>query len=271
MLTLLETQREIREAVLAAPSRALLDEVISDRLSSRRRINVYRNHFRVSLKTGLAGTFPATRKLVGENYFDTMASIFVSARPPRDSRLSRYGQEFPRFLSGRDELEAFPFAAEVARLEWTLAEISSAPDDDTVGWNAFQRDLTEHGGALSLRFGPAVVLFDCEWPAHEIRKMALSVADADAIMPLVQRSAPTILLLYRDQDGDACELALDEVSATVFRMLRTGRSVNQAARAVQAMTPGYPVADFLRFLFQSGLVAGLSPVHASTPDVSKEI
>ncbi len=271
MLTLLEIQREMREAVLAAPSRALLDEIESDGIPARRRINVYRNHFRVSLKDGLARVFPATRILLGERYFDNMAGVYVAARPPRDPRLSRYGYDFPRFLSGREELEPSLFATEVARLEWTLAEIRDAPDAPAVEWTTFLRELVTHAGAVALRFPSSVVLFDSEWPVHEIRKRALAGAGAEGVAPLIESPAPTRLLLHRDQDDDPCELPLDQAGFTALRLLRAGRSFNQAARAAIAVDPGYPVTMLLRFLFQSGLVAGLSPIHASLRDTAKEI
>lgn len=271
MLTLLETQSELREAIHAAPSPALLDEIVSDRIPARRRLNVYRNHYRVSLVEGIAEVFPATRILLGERYFDTMASVYVAARPPRDPRLSRYGHHFPRFLSGRSELEQSLFAADVARLEWTLAEISDAPDAPAVEWAAFLRALVEQAGAVALRFPSSVVLFESEWPVHEIRRKTLAGAGADGIAPLVEQASPTRLLLYRDQDDDACELVLDQAGFAAVRLLRAGRSFNQSSRAAVAADPGYPVTTLLRFLFQSGLVAGLSPIHASIGGASKEI
>lgn len=270
MLTLLEIQSELRDAIHAAPSRALLDEIVSDRISARRRLNIYRNHFRVSLIEGLAEVFPATRILVGERYFDSIAGVYVAVRPPKDPRLSRYGRGFPQFLSGRDELESSQFATEVARLEWALAEISDAPDAPIVEWPTFQRMVAKHAGAVGIRFSDAYVLFDSEWPVHVLRKRALDSAGADEIAPLVETPSTTLLLLFRDRDDDVCELLLDEAGFTMFRLLRAGRSVNQATRAALVRDPDYPIGDFLRFLFQSGLVAALAPIHASSSDATKE-
>ena len=270
LLTLLEIQSELREAIHAAPSRALLDEIISDRISARRRLNVYRNHFRISLVEGLAEVFPATRVLVGERYFDSIAGVYVAVRPPRDPRLSRYGRGFPQFLSGRDELETSQFATEVARLEWALAEISDAPDAPVVEWPAFQRMVAKHAGAVRFQLSDAHDLFDSEWPVHELRKRALGGAGPDEIAPLVETPSTTLLLLFRDRDDDVRELLLDEAGFNMLRLLRAGRSFNQATRAAIVRDPDYPIGDFFRFLFQSGLVAELAPTHASSPDVTKE-
>lgn len=270
MLTLLELQREMRQAIHAAPSQALLDEIVSDRILARNRCNVYRNNYRVLLKEGLARVFPATRLLLGERYFDTMASLYVIAHPPRDPRLSRYGHVFSRFLGAREELASARFVTDVARLEWTLAKIGDAPAVATVDWAMFLRALVEHGGALALRFPRSVVLLQSAWPVHEIREQTLAGASAEQIAPLVETPAATMLLLYRDADDDPCELTLDRTAHTALRLLRAGRSFNQATRAAYAASPGYPVLELYRFLFQSGLVAGLSPMTSSSKPTRKE-
>lgn len=270
MLTFLEIQKEMREAILAAPSRALLDEIESDRIPARRRLNVYRNHFRKSLATGLADVYPATRELLGERYFDAMAGFYVAVRPPRDPRICRYGYDFPRFLSGRDELEDSPYVPEVARLEWAIAELGDAPDMTAIDWSAFQRMAGNLAGAVQIRFAPSVVLFDSEWPVHVIRARTLADMGAEAIAPLVESPAPTLLLLHRDGDGDACEMALDAAGFTALQLLRAGRSLNRASRAALARLPDYPLTDLLEFLFEAGLVAGLSPIDASQRDVAEE-
>lgn len=270
MLTFLEIQKEMREAILAAPSRTLLDAIESDRIPARRRLNVYRNHFRKSLATGLAEVYPATRELIGERYFDAMAGFYVAIRPPRDPRICRYGHEFPRFLSGRDELEDSPYVPEVARLEWAIAELGDAPDARLADWSEFQRKSERLAGAIRLRFAPTVVLFDSEWPVHVIRARTLADMGAEAIAPLVESPAPTLLLLHRDRDGDVCEMVMEEAGFTALQLLRAGRSLNRADRAARATIPDYPLTDLLQFLFEAGLVAGLSPIDVSQRDFTKE-
>ena len=270
MLTFLEIQKEMHEAILAAPSRALLEAIESDRIPARRRLNVYRNHYRKSLAMGLADVYPATRELLGERYFEALAGFYVAVRPPRDPRICRYGHDLPRFLSGREELEDSPYVTEVARLEWAIAELGDAPDATAVDWNEFQRMSEWLDGAVRIRFAPSVILFDSEWPVHLIRARTLADMGAEGIAPLVETPAPTLLLLHRDGDGDACEMAVDEAGFTALQLLRAGRSLNRASRAALARIPDYPLSDLLQFLLEAGLVAGLSPIDASQRDVAEE-
>jgi hypothetical protein len=47
------------------------------------RFGVYRNSVAVSLAGVPADTFPVTRELVGDAFFEAMARCFVAAEPPR--------------------------------------------------------------------------------------------------------------------------------------------------------------------------------------------
>ena len=50
--------------------------------AARKRYDVYRNNVTVSLINALAATFPATRRVVGEDFFRAMARFHVRATPP---------------------------------------------------------------------------------------------------------------------------------------------------------------------------------------------
>ncbi len=272
MLTLAEIQSAMREAVIAAPGRTLLDAIVSDRIPARARLKVYRNHYRVSLKEGLARVFPAARVLLGERYFDAMAALFIAGAPPRDPRIALHGGDFPRFLASRDELEDLPFVVEVARLEWLLAAIADVADEPPLGLEDLAR-VQADPAAFRLRLARTVALFDCEWPVHAIRRSALAEGSAAAVAALLEAPPPTRLLLHRDADGDPCETVVDAADHAALRALRAGRTVAEAARAAAAVVPDHLAGDLLEFLFRSGLVTGLSAstaTHAPRARAAKE-
>ena len=59
-----ERQREFAAALTGGYS-AIAEKVIGDAIPAESRVQVYLNHFRVSLLEALAATFPVTRALVG--------------------------------------------------------------------------------------------------------------------------------------------------------------------------------------------------------------
>ena len=92
---------------------------------------VYRNTVLKGCIDALQANYPAVLRLVGEEWFRSVAALHVRARPPGDSRLLLYGMDFPDFL--RDFLRDFAPAADlpylhgVARLDrfWTEAHVAA--------------------------------------------------------------------------------------------------------------------------------------------------
>ena len=78
------------------PNAALPDGVIAYNSDApRKRFSVYRNNVMVGLAGALEARFPAARKIVGEDFFKAMASVFAAARPPHSPLMMFYGDEFP--------------------------------------------------------------------------------------------------------------------------------------------------------------------------------
>jgi hypothetical protein len=111
---------------------------------STRRFAVYRNNVTVGLVRALEANFPAVRRLLGQAYFAGLARDFARAHPPRSPLLLQYGEEFADVLAAAEDLAAYPYLADVARLErlWlrafhaadrpalTAAELASLPAED---------------------------------------------------------------------------------------------------------------------------------------------
>jgi hypothetical protein len=97
-----------------------------------RRYAVYRNNVTVGLVRALEANFPAIRRLLGEAYFAGLARAFAQAHPPRSPLLFHYGANFPAYLAAQDDLAAYPYLADVARLEQLWRRAYHAADAPTL-------------------------------------------------------------------------------------------------------------------------------------------
>ncbi|MDF1601818.1 DNA-binding domain-containing protein [Mesorhizobium sp. YIM 152430] len=101
------------------------------------RFAVYRNNVASSLIRALGEIFPATRRIVGDRFFDAMAHAFIVEHPPRSPLLFRYGAGFPDFVEVFKPARRMPYLADLARLEkawldaWHAADAESL-DGETV-------------------------------------------------------------------------------------------------------------------------------------------
>src|SRR6516164_2995967 len=110
MPTLLEIERAVYRSLVEHDDEAATQHIAVDGLAPEARLNVYRNTFISTLTTALRLSFPAVHRLVGAEFFESVARIFIEAAPPRSAYLGEYGADVPEFL------KSFPPAASLAYL-----------------------------------------------------------------------------------------------------------------------------------------------------------
>lgn len=141
----------------------------ADGAPTTKRFNVYRNNIVVGLKDALAAGFPATQSLVGAEFFDAMAGVFVRAHPPGSPLMPTYGAGFPAFIDGFEPAATLPYLGDVARLEFALREAYHAADAP-----AIDADLLADPLVFTRRvsLAPPVRVISSAYPIHQIHRAA---------------------------------------------------------------------------------------------------
>jgi hypothetical protein len=116
------------EALLDSEQPVPLDLRPRDGSEVARRFAVYRNNVMVGLIDALADIFPATRAIVGNEFFRAMARIHVAAFPPRSRLMLEYGRDFPGFIQGFEPARKLPYLGCVAKLERAWLDAYHAGD-----------------------------------------------------------------------------------------------------------------------------------------------
>lgn len=96
--------------------------------AAAKRYNVYRNNVTVSLIDALGDTFPAVRRIVGEDFFRAMARIHLRQNPPTSPLLFEYGRDFADFIDRFEHARSLPYLADVARIERAWLDAHHAAD-----------------------------------------------------------------------------------------------------------------------------------------------
>lgn len=82
-----------------------------------KRYDVYRNNVVVSLTEALASAYPIIRTIVGDEFFDAVAGVYVRKHPPTSPLMIYYGEEFPAFLTRFPPAAHLGYLPDVARVE----------------------------------------------------------------------------------------------------------------------------------------------------------
>jgi len=146
-----------------------------------RRFAVYRNNVTMGLVNALASRFPATKAIVGAEFFDGMASLFVHAHPPRSPVLMDYGDGLPAFVESFAPAAEVPYLADVLRLEIARSQAYHAADASPAGVEELQAIAAERLGEATVVFHPAARLLRSPWPVATIHAMNTGGQEARSI------------------------------------------------------------------------------------------
>jgi hypothetical protein len=207
-----------------------------------KRFNVYRNNLAASLTDALETGFPVLLKLLGEKSFKTLALIISRAHPPTSRALSQYGDAMPAFLEGFQPLVAYPYLADIARLELAIRRSYHAADADPL--NAAGMD-PETLMELTPVLAPAAQIVASPYPIHGIWRRN---TQTDAPKP--QPTAETVMITRPEFDPVPHLLP---AGGAAFAGALDGRTTIALAleRSIEA-EPGIDLAPLLTLFLTSG-------------------
>ncbi|MGA9539932.1 MAG: DNA-binding domain-containing protein [Methyloceanibacter sp.] len=219
--------------------------------SANRRFAVYRNNVYAGLINALAGRFPATAKLVGEEFFRAMAREYVEKSPPSSAVLLLYGADFSDFMGAFPPAFPVPYLADVARLEWAWHTAYHAADAEPLSQDALAA-LVARADDIALRLHPSLSVIRSPYPVVTIWELALRDGkdepgrlQADGEDALVLRPALQVTVRRLPRGG-----------AAFVQELMEGKNLPVAAAAVLESEPGFDLAANLAGLMRSGAIEG---------------
>lgn len=190
------------------------------------RFNIARNTVHAGRIEALRQVYPAVERLLGADYFTALAALFSSQHPPCSAVLHEYGENLAAFIEQFPPLVAWPFLADVARLEWARLQAFHAADAlplqlDGLGEEALHRLLD-----VRLQWHPSVTLLRSAYP---LRALWSGVK-----MPRA-KGAGENALVWR-QGLQLMTRTMDNGSADLLEQLQCLGSFSEAALVLQQQT-----------------------------------
>lgn len=230
-----DVQRAFGDAIFADDAR-LAEHVIDNGIAAADRLRIYRNTAFSVLTDALRLVYPAVSRLVGMDFFDGAAALFIRRHPPRDAYLGNYGAEFAKFLAGFKPAESVPYLADVARFEWALNIAANTLDAAAIDVAALGAiEPAEHG---ALRFTPhrSLTLLYLQYPADSIADAVMAGDDA-AMAAIDLSSGPVRLVVHRGLGGVEAQ-RLSEGEWRLTESLCAGKSLATAIAGCDGVDAG---------------------------------
>ncbi len=217
-----------------------------------RRYDVYRNNVSHSLTRALATKFPAIERLLGEAFFAAMAKVFADGHRPQSPVLMVWGDAFPGFLAGFPPVAAYPYLADVARIELARGTAYHAADCTPLTSEALQA-LALTGGDGLLFLHPSVQVLQSAHPAFSIWQGNQPGQEPGT---MAGKGAENTLVL-RNCALDVVVQAILPAEAVMLQRIQAGDTLMAAANAAATTDAQFDPSPLLAMLFQAGaLITG---------------
>lgn len=221
---------------------------------SARRFGVYRNNVVVGLTEALQANFPAVCRLVGEEFFQAMARIYVALAPPTSPILLDYGTGFAEFIAGFEPAQSLPYLPEVARIERAWTEAYHACEARALSAGAFANVPGDAFGGMRLTLHPSLRIVRCQYPALTIWRMNVGDGvpapvdiDAGGQDALVIRSAADVEIRLLPAGG-----------ADFLASLQRGECLADATKSALSADGQFDLSEALAVLISAGAFIGHS-------------
>lgn len=168
MSLLADRQRALVEALLDGGEAVTGHLRSHGPLDASDRLAIYRGSVRAALTQALAEVYPVLRRLVGDAFFDALASRYQAVHPSTSPDLHDYGAALAEFLAPFPPAAALPYLPDVARLEWAWHRVFHAAEPPPFAAEALNQALAQNPGALRLTLSPALRLLHSAYPVERI-------------------------------------------------------------------------------------------------------
>ncbi len=218
-----------------------------------KRFNVYRNNVVASLCEALGDTYPAIKKLLGDEYFTALARAYVSQHPPECPVLIWFGGSFAEFIAAFPPLKPYPYLADVARLEWVWVQAYHAADAQVLDPTELGAIAPELLGGLGFVQHPAAAVVKSDWPIWDLFRVNRYDEEEQSEVDL--SNSQSVLVTRPDFDVEVHLLAPagDVFAASLF----AGEKLDSAANSALQMSDDFNLSDCLSVFLSSGAFTGL--------------
>ena len=139
-----------------------------ERLGPGERLDIYAGMYFYRLRDCLAEDFPHLAAVLGGARFHNLVTDYLLAHPPSHPSLRWLGRPLPDFLAGHPLAGEFPFAPDLARLEWARVDVFDEDDTPVLTRAVWMATPAERFESQPLVTVPALRLLKLDYPVASL-------------------------------------------------------------------------------------------------------
>ena len=220
------------------------------------RFDTYRNNAWQFFATALEQTYPVLQRRVGREFFRQLAHEYRAAHPSKSGDLHWVGADLAGWLESRMAGSGYEWLADLARLEWAVAEASVAAVSRAASLAELAQFDADALTELRLTLQPSLRLVASAYPVWGVWQA--NQHDDAAPIDLYQGGEHCVIACIADRP---VVYRIDAVDFLVIGQLASGETLGEALEA--AGTDSAALGRALGWMYAEKLVAGV--VSPSAP------
>jgi Putative DNA-binding domain len=248
MPSLHEVQSGFMHALLDGEMERAAILVAAQGIAPAHRLGVYAATARANFIDSLISSFPAIRRLVGEDYFKQCARGYHTRHPSRSGDLQPLGQAFAQYLWEVHGDGEYRYLGDVARLEWLLQETLLAADHGPLDLAKLRRVAPAAYDDLRFTLHPSARLFESRFPCLAIWEANVACDTEPELIDL--GAGPDRVLLIRGGG----QLSFHRLSHAEQGFLHSVQAGERFAVAVESGAHAFDAAAALQRFVVAGVI-----------------
>jgi hypothetical protein len=224
-----QRQRGLLSALLESRAAPGLPGLVESGERAVRGLAAYRANAAAVAERALASACPTVQELLGHEDFARLAVQFWRAHPPLRGDLGEWGDALPEFLETHGAFDAWPYLADMARLDFARHHCERAEDAAFDG-TSLGRLADTDPAQLVLRTMPGTALLVSRWPVatlHAAHAEGSDAAFAQARSALQADRSETVVVARRGWRVAVTPLEGEDASAFMHAVM-AGSDLAQA-------------------------------------------
>lgn len=216
------------------------------------RIGVYQNNVFSAIQDYMAEVFPATKGVLGPDYYKQLVQTFIQQQPPSQGNINLYGQQLSDLLGDHAALDSLPYLTALMEYEWSLHEAYFASTTGCIDPAAQSQDELLR---MPMTLNESVFLLSSEFPIYQIHRQSLPDYDGEVNIDLSQ--SQDHLLIYKSGFEVKTEVLSSE-QTIVFDSIQNNDNLLQAIEALQGSISAETMSSTLALVLEHRMLVATS-------------
>jgi len=220
--------------------------------SHQHRIWIYQNNVFAATREYLDEVYPATRGVVGADFFKQMAQRFIQTNPPNEGNIHLYGEQMVDIVSQFNTLKQMPYLAPLMSMEWALHTAYFSQISDAIDPNSIDQETLL---TMPVEFNDSVCIIESMLPIYEIHRQSLPDYQGEVSINL--DSGGDVILIYK-QGHAVHHRQLTEEEALFFKEIEKSENLLQAIDILSRSIEPTTLSMALGFMFDARLLRAIN-------------